>query len=655
MLNNAFWGETVLADTDVDALNAIDGNSGNIVEQAEFMSESDLHLMSAGNLNMGLPVDFITVDADGVERNAEHPTVGAYEFVEVVVEKPEIAEGYPTVTDITETSATVKSKWTVSGKLYYMVETVTGEPSGAPMLKSVTADQLKETEGVDINADTEVNTNLTDLTPNTTYKAYLMVVSPLGEESDVVETEEFTTLRHIEPLTATLNKVAATINAGETATITPVVAGGDEPYTYEWRDQMNVVVGNEATLAVTPEYSYGYRLTVTSADGQTASAKTGVRVLGEAVTASMDDNYLDDESHWAYDPTTASMVEDGFYSGSYYFNNGAMPSYNYWYGYSLSNETATSYTALTDQWHSAVGEGHNGSSNFSIAFPEGQFIEITNSVDGDNLKGVYVSNTAYAYNGMAVGDGFATAFSQGSWFKLTAVGFDADDEETARVDFYLADYRSDNALDHYILDTWQWMDLRSLGKVAKVRFLLDGSDKGQYGLNTAAYFALDDFNCERDIVSEEIRYYKVGNWGLDLNELFTLDDDGSTVTYSLEDLGEAASTDGAPALLDIESEGIDLAVDSDGMLNINAKVNNSSRAVIVGATQKGKTQFMKLSIYVDNATGIEGIVVENGKVVESRQYVNVAGQVSDRPFSGVNIIVTRYTDGTTRSAKAVIK
>ena len=127
------------------------------------------------------------------------------------------------------------------------------------------------------------------------------------------------------------------------------------------------------------------------------------------------------------------------------------------------------------------------------------------------------------------------------------------------------------------------------------------------------------------------------------------------MTYSLEDLGEAASTDGAPALLDIESEGIDLAVDSDGMLNINAKVNNSSRAVIVGATQKGKTQYMKLSIYVDNATGIEGIVVENGKVVESRQYVNVAGQVSDRPFSGVNIIVTRYTDGTTRSAKAVIK
>lgn len=83
--------------------------------------------------------------------------------------------------------------------------------------------------------------------------------------------------------------------------------------------------------------------------------------------------------------------------------------------------------------------------------------------------------------------------------------------------------------------------------------------------------------------------------------------------------------------------------------------DKSSRAVIIGATQKGKTQYIKLSIYVDNATGIEGIIVENGKTVESRQFVNVAGQVSDRPFSGMNIIVTRYTDGTTSSVKAIIK
>ena len=652
MINNALWGETVMEGTTIDALNEMAGNSGNITEQADFMSDVDLHLKSAGNLCMGLPVDYITTDADGLSRNAETPTVGAYEFAEVVEQKPEIAEGYPTVNDVTETTATIKSKWTVGGKLYYMVEEVTEPTAGAPALKVVTADDLKATEGVDITADTEVSTALADLTPATTYKAYLMVVSALGVESDVVETEQFTTLRHIEPLTATLDKVAATISAGETATITAVVAGGDEPYTYEWRDQMNQVVGNEATLSVAPEYSYGYRLTVTSADGQTVNAKTGVRVLGEAVAASMDDNYLDEDSHWAYDSSTASMITDGFYSGSYYFNNGAMPSYNYWYGYSLSNETSTAYASLADQWHSAVGEGHNGSSNYCVAFPEGQFVEITNSVDGDNLQGVYVSNSAYSFNGMANGDGYARAFKQDDWFKLTAVGFDANNTETARVDFYLADYRSTNSLDHYILDTWQWMDLRPLGKVAKVRFLLDGTDKGNYGLNTAAYFVMDDFNCERDM-TQATCVVKLGESTINLRDYVVVDDNGSTMVFTLEDAGAVVASAGVPALKDITTDAIDIALDENGILNINAKVDLSAHKVLVGLTQQGKTQWVELTVKVDNNTAIDGIIVENGKMVENRQYINVAGQVSDHPFNGLNIIVTRYTDGSTTSVKKI--
>jgi len=652
MINNALWGETVMEGTTIDALNEMADNSGNITEQADFMSDVDLHLKSAGNLCMGLPVDYITTDADGLSRNAETPTVGAYEFAEVVEQKPEIAEGYPTVNDVTETTATIKSKWTVGGKLYYKVEEVTEPTAGAPALKVVTADDLLASESVNINADTEVSTTFSELTPATTYKAYLMVVSALGVPSDVVETEQFTTLRHIEPLTATLDKVAATISAGETATITAVVAGGDEPYTYEWRDQMNQVVGNVATLSVAPEYSYGYRLTVTSADGQTVNAKTGVRVLGEAVAASMDDNYLDEDSHWAYDPSTASMITDGFYSGSYYFNNGAMPSYNYWYGYSLSNETSTAYASLADQWHSAVGEGHNGSSNYCVAFPEGQFVEITNSVDGDNLQGVYVSNSAYSFNGMANGDGFARAFKQDDWFKLTAVGFDANNTETARVDFYLADYRSTNSLDHYILDTWQWMDLRPLGKVAKVRFLLDGTDKGNYGLNTAAYFVMDDFNCERDM-TQATCVVKLGESTINLRDYVMVDDNGSTMVFTLEDAGAVVASAGAPALKDITTDAIDIALDENGMLNINAKVDLSAHKVLVGLTQQGKTQWVELTVKVDNSTAIDGIIVENGKMVENRQYINVAGQVSDHPFNGLNIIVTRYTDGSTTSVKKI--
>lgn len=43
----------------------------------------------------------------------------------------------------------------------------------------------------------------------------------------------------------------------------------------------------------------------------------------------------------------------------------------------------------------------------------------------------------------------------------------------------------------------------------------------------------------------------------------------------------------------------------------------------------------------------------DARQVAGVQYVNVAGQVSDRPFQGVNIVITRYTDGTTATTKVV--
>ena len=42
----------------------------------------------------------------------------------------------------------------------------------------------------------------------------------------------------------------------------------------------------------------------------------------------------------------------------------------------------------------------------------------------------------------------------------------------------------------------------------------------------------------------------------------------------------------------------------------------------------------------------------NGEVV-SVTYVNSQGMTSDKPFDGVNIVVTRYSDGTTRTTKVV--
>ncbi|MCQ2290688.1 MAG: DUF4465 domain-containing protein [Muribaculaceae bacterium] len=49
-------------------------------------------------------------------------------------------------------------------------------------------------------------------------------------------------------------------------------------------------------------------------------------------------------------------------------------------------------------------------------------------------------------------------------------------------------------------------------------------------------------------------------------------------------------------------------------------------------------------------TGVNDV---NDKAVASVKYVNVAGQVSDTAFDGVNVKVTTYTDGSTKSVKVM--
>ena len=57
-----------------------------------------------------------------------------------------------------------------------------------------------------------------------------------------------------------------------------------------------------------------------------------------------------------------------------------------------------------------------------------------------------------------------------------------------------------------------------------------------------------------------------------------------------------------------------------------------------------------LNLSDDVVTGINNVT---GKAVAGVKYYNLAGMESDRPFEGVNIIVTTYTDGSRSSAKVL--
>ncbi len=54
-------------------------------------------------------------------------------------------------------------------------------------------------------------------------------------------------------------------------------------------------------------------------------------------------------------------------------------------------------------------------------------------------------------------------------------------------------------------------------------------------------------------------------------------------------------------------------------------------------------------------TAINGVFADGYREVVGVDYVNTAGMISDKPFQGMNIVVTRYSDGSKTTAKKVFK
>lgn len=212
----------------------------------------------------------------------------------------------------------------------------------------------------------------------------------------------------------------------------------------------------------------------------------------EIETATFEGLLSEPESH-------LTPADDGsFSSGSFIFNYGGMPEYNFWYGYAFSNETSAEFAGLTDQFRSACGGGHD-SETFAVGFPQGLTIEYAGDApEGVEIPGFYINNSAYAYNSMTHGDSYAKKFGQGDWFKVVIRIFDPadgnsyEDKELC----YLADFRSENPEEHYIIRDWTYVDLTRFGKLKSMTFLFESSDSGQWGVNTPTYLCIDDFGAK---------------------------------------------------------------------------------------------------------------------------------------------------------------
>ena len=193
----------------------------------------------------------------------------------------------------------------------------------------------------------------------------------------------------------------------------------------------------------------------------------------------------------------------GFNAMGIYFSNDYTDAGGYWNGFVYSNMTDITTPGYSNQYSAFAGSGADSSEKYAICYPTGK-ITFPQLGMPQTAK---ITNTTFAGISMRDGDAYAKKFgslnnAQGiadstngeDFFKLTINGLNSVDEITGSVDVYLADFRfADNAQD-FILNTWKSVDLTSLGNVYGLSFELQSSDVGDFGMNTPAYFALDDLD-----------------------------------------------------------------------------------------------------------------------------------------------------------------
>lgn len=174
------------------------------------------------------------------------------------------------------------------------------------------------------------------------------------------------------------------------------------------------------------------------------------------------------------------------------FPNSFNSTWGTWSGWALSSKTAPTPAEIASQpdyyfqYGAGPGKGADGSSNYAVAFGN----TYINVADGQSVYSMAVTNTTYDYLSMHDGDGYAKQFGPTDFFTLHIIGHGESDGAgavTGQIDFNLATGEN-------ILNDWTTIDLKGLGSARSLSFSFTSSDNDPiFGMNTPAYFALDDF------------------------------------------------------------------------------------------------------------------------------------------------------------------
>lgn len=748
----------------LDAWKTLGYDATSVYEHTDFLSAKVLEPEQQGSLLNGTPVDYVTTDLYGAPRDAQHPTIGAYEYAESTV-APVMAEGYPAVKSVGHVTAEVAVKSSLTSSISYLVLPAS-DP--APDAATVAASELK----ADVRKGVEAILNIEGLEPKTDYRLYALLTSLRDMQSESLATVGFTTtyrptevatfedatvldsriedgtfsftgfeitditdgvepqpnakaaavsdgyavvkltnadnltidgfyvknssevavtvmddllapkgtkqipahdtwtyvdlrdmgtLTYVEfetegdmmidnfggqpqPLVLSVTLDADTpVAEGTEVSLASVVSGGVAPFTYVWTDASASELGTEGVLTLAPEHSAIYFLTVTDAWGNKASARKEMRVSGAQYVATFDDLHLEPESNWHGYTDDPEYTTGSFFSGSFEFNNSYIADWGSWSFFGYSNCTSTEFSSyVTDQYNSAVGHGAADSDNYGVVFVSdwqgNTEMTLSNSAAGQTVDGMWITNSAWAVDAIVNGDGMEGKFEKDDWFKLTLTGYDAEGTAT-EAEYYLADYRADDERDRWYLDSWQWIDLKPLGDVVKVRFALSSTKNNTYGMTTPSYVCIDNVGAPRDITRTPTQILAVNDETpsavVDLARFFSFDAEEATVTYTLEGTSEYAAIEGS-------------------MLTVTAP-SDAEFTLIIEAFQRGKREYVEMPVRMSLKSGIDAVQLDGAAVYPNpaSDYFNVSapcGAFTAEVIStdGITVCRTASEDGKVR-------
>ncbi len=292
-----------------------------------------------------------------------------------------------------------------------------------------------------------------------------------------------------------------------------------------------------------------------------------------------------------------------FVSGGFTFKNSYNADWASWSGFAGSTVTDNQTAGWGNQYSAIPGTGALGTSTYAVSYVAGiSEIEFPKTV----VTGFYITNSTYAYLTLKDGDDFSKKFggtngTDPDWFKVTIAGIAESGDTTGTIDYYLADFRASNSNDDYIIDTWEWVDLASLGEISKLRFSLSSSDNGAWGMNTPAYFCADQLNHQdlapvilNPVATVEEDSYPGTVYYVSLDSVFTdPDNNDSEIIVKLENIDNR----------DLLSGSIVVGGKPGGsekiMLALNISENTTGLAnVTVSATSAGKTVYHSFQVIV---------------------------------------------------------